>query len=104
MIIEQIKRYLKGFLNTNDDINQITILYKNLTLKNEYSIRDIEKLFNESWHGKNDVKITFNYSRANYGYTDQINKVNTPVRLSSQKQAENENIKFEDDRMILDKI
>ena len=60
--VESLKKYLIKKLDLDMQIDDISILYKNQNLKNEYTLKDIERIFG----GFSNEKIVFNYSKAIY--------------------------------------
>ena len=61
--IESLKKYLIKKLDLTMRIDDISILYKNQDLKNEYTLKDIERIFGDF---SNSEKVIFNYSKAIY--------------------------------------
>jgi hypothetical protein len=60
MTMEALKKYLAKKIDVITDINILKVFFKSIEMKNEWSFRDIERMFKFS-----DDKIIFYYSNKN---------------------------------------
>jgi len=79
--IEALKKYLIKKLEVDMVPENISILYKNQDLKNEYTLKDIEKIY-----GYSNEKIIFNYSKAIYP-SAQPQTLQSQTQITTQPQT-----------------
>ncbi len=85
--IESLKKYLIKKLDlTTMGLDDISILYKNQNLKNEYTLKDIERIFGAF----SNEKIVFHYSKAIYATLSVTPKETTEVK-KIEEDGENSN-------------